>query len=505
MSESLRNHVKAFFHPYLLSLKTLYFFQLGAQSCLVPYVPLYIKHLGLNASENGIIFGSLPFVSMLAKPVTGALSDKFKAPYALARIFSLMQLAFFISVYFVPSMNVLHPIHNITCHTSNTAYYDSSNLGNFTCINLIDNSTFSAQVPTANISSYVADQCDLNCSWIPPLETTADGISIRWTLQFWLSGLLLIFAWYGYASVVTLDDSIAFGIVNSAPVPTTYGANRVLGTMGWAIGALAVGFLLDEFSDTSPQDRDFTPAFIAFAVAAVLGVASTLFLPKQILVENEKLLLSVTKSVFTFEVLLFCAGTFVAGINSGLLYGYLAWYQSDLGATNLLLGITVFVQCCYEAPMMAVSGWIIKKIGYHGCMLLCLVSFGIRFLAYGLIVDPWFVLLIDIVHSVGFGLSYAAMTNFAFAKAPVGGTATLQGILGSTYEGIGQGIGGIAAGLFYQQYGARATWLGYSVFSFTASIFYAIFSFIHSRSAKKSADLQTLAVSLQSMDFNQKP
>ena len=30
-----------------------------------------------------------------------------------------------------------------------------------------------------------------------------------------------------------------------------------------------------------------------------------------------------------------------------MLYGYLAWYQSELGGTNLLIGVTVFVQACY--------------------------------------------------------------------------------------------------------------------------------------------------------------
>ena len=87
--------------------------------------------------------------------------------------------------------------------------------------------------------------------------------------------------------------------------------------------------------------------------------------------------------------------------------------------------------------MMAISSWIIRKLGYHGCMLLCLLSFGVRFLGYYWMTNPWYVLLIDFVHSVGYGLFYASMTSFAFEKAPPGATATLQGILGATYEGFG--------------------------------------------------------------------
>lgn len=120
-----------------------------------------------------------------------------------------------------------------------------------------------------------------------------------------------------------------------------------------------------------------------------------------------------------------------------MLYGYLGWYQSELGASGLLLGVTIFAQCAYEAPMMALSGWVIRKVGYHGCMLMALVSFGLRFIAYSFLVDPWYILMIDFTHAFGFGLFYATMNSFAFDKAPPGLTGTLQGILGATYEGFG--------------------------------------------------------------------
>ena len=127
----------------------------------------------------------------------------------------------------------------------------------------------------------------------------------------------------------------------------------------------------------------------------------------------------------------------MSGVCSGVLYGYLAWYQSELGASGLLLGITVFVQASYEAPMMAVSEWFIRKAGYHGCVMLCLLSYGVRFIGYYFIKNPWLVLPIDVTHSVGYGLFYASMTSFAFEKAPPGTSATLQGLLGAIYEGFG--------------------------------------------------------------------
>ena len=116
------------------------------------------------------------------------------------------------------------------------------------------------------------------------------------------------------------------------------------------------------------------------------------------------------------------------GICTGLLYGYFGWYLTELGASNLLVGIAVFSQCVFEVPMMALSGWIIRVVGYHNCMILSLTSFGIRFLGYYFLGNPWYVMLIETTHSVGFGLFYASMTSFAFERAPPGGAATLQGL-----------------------------------------------------------------------------
>ncbi|OQV12201.1 hypothetical protein BV898_13543 [Hypsibius exemplaris] len=130
---------------------------------------------------------------------------------------------------------------------------------------------------------------------------------VQWTHQFWLTGLLLAVGWFGYGAAVTLNDAIAFSVVESSPVKTTYGANRVLGTMGWASFALLIGLLLQTFSDSAAaEDRDFTPAFATFAVAAVLAFGATFFLraPKPVEIPPP-LVKAVGRSLWTVDVMLF--------------------------------------------------------------------------------------------------------------------------------------------------------------------------------------------------------
>nr|KAG5696504.1 hypothetical protein BaRGS_021040 [Batillaria attramentaria] len=48
-------------------------FALGS---LQPYLVVYLKQQGLSASESGVLFGSMPFLSFLVQPLVGAAADR---------------------------------------------------------------------------------------------------------------------------------------------------------------------------------------------------------------------------------------------------------------------------------------------------------------------------------------------------------------------------------------------------------------------------------------------
>lgn len=45
---------------------------------LLPFIPLYMKQIGLSSTQTGIIYGIMPFVGFLVRPIIGALLDKFQ-------------------------------------------------------------------------------------------------------------------------------------------------------------------------------------------------------------------------------------------------------------------------------------------------------------------------------------------------------------------------------------------------------------------------------------------
>lgn len=92
-----------------------------------------------------------------------------------------------------------------------------------------------------------------------------------------------------------------------------------------------------------------------------------------------------------------------------------------------LQGIAMAIQCFGgEIPFFFLSGWILKKIGHINAMTLVLAAFGVRFILYSLLANPWFVLPIELFNGLTFGIFYATMTSYASIVAPPGTEATLQ-------------------------------------------------------------------------------
>ncbi|KAL4222261.1 hypothetical protein ACF0H5_018298 [Mactra antiquata] len=53
-----------------------HWFESTSNGNLNPFLPVFVKQLGLSSTETGIIFGLLPFIAFLICPLIGALADK---------------------------------------------------------------------------------------------------------------------------------------------------------------------------------------------------------------------------------------------------------------------------------------------------------------------------------------------------------------------------------------------------------------------------------------------
>ncbi len=85
----------------LLFCKIFYFSFVGGLGCVLPYVSIYLKQMGLSPQEIGLISGLRPLVGFISAPVYGALGDRFKIRRWLLLGSVVAWLAFYVGLLFV--------------------------------------------------------------------------------------------------------------------------------------------------------------------------------------------------------------------------------------------------------------------------------------------------------------------------------------------------------------------------------------------------------------------
>ena len=137
------------------------------------------------------------------------------------------------------------------------------------------------------------------------------------------------------------------------------------------------------------------------------------------------------------RVLIFFLWCIVVGLGTAMIWNFLFWHLEDLAALQegcdklssikTLQGLVMGIQCFGgELPFFFLSGWLLKKIGHVNAMSLVLLGFAVRFFCYSLLTNPWWVLPIELLNGVTFGVFYSTMASYASILAPPGTEATIQ-------------------------------------------------------------------------------
>ncbi|KAH1008249.1 major facilitator superfamily domain-containing protein 6 [Dendroctonus ponderosae] len=328
----------------------------------------------------------------------------------------------------------------------------SSDYMAFQIINVTqDESISNPSCPTANINSTCNVTCednDVNALFVT--NEIADDIAYG-SYQFWVFLALMITAWVGQAVTVSIGDAICFAMLGDKP--NRYGYQRMFGALGWGLLSLIAGVLVDVMSEDKNQPN-YSICFYLAAVILVLDfiVSSRLQYTQTKLSTN--IFRDIGKLLLNVRILVFLLWCICVGMCTGLMWNFLLWLVQDLGQARgetriqTLQGIIMGVQCLGgELPFFFLSGKILKKMGHISAMSLVLFALGVRFVLYSVIENPWYFIPIEFSNGLTFGLFYACMASYASIIAPLGTEATMQGLVGAVFEGVGVSLGSLLAGI----------------------------------------------------------
>jgi MFS family permease len=333
---------------------------------------------------------------------------------------------------------------------------------------------------------------------IPVLSASHVGV--------WIAILLSTFVRSG--AVPVCDRSIVRWYKLRGGHSARYGRVRLWGAVGWGLGSLLVGWIVDAIGG------NLNALFIAHAICFVALVLPSLYIvdfpplqddgavaatelsadingttetengdgdkvvpleepakeapseaapiddePTQMATPNDPAATPKGK-LWSAETAIFFTIVLTQGVFMGIIATALFLYLTELGATTTLLGGTLLSTCVSEVPFFFFSDKIVKALTPHGVLVLASWCLALRLLLYSAI--PFYpaielILPVELLHGVTYACMWSAAVAYGAHVAPPHLEATVQGVMGGIYFGAGSGIGGALGGWAYGAFGGQQT------------------------------------------------
>ena len=236
----------------------------------------------------------------------------------------------------------------------------------------------------------------------------------------------------------------------TAKIGGNYGSIRGMGSLGYMLGSMAVGFLADMYGLDGPL---FTSYILLLGIALFICFTFPKADPKEEEKEkpqkgNFKELL--TNKNFIFILVLIMITQIVVDSSGAYAGNHLI---STLKGDNSLISWLTFVQVLPEFLFLMVASQIIKRLGYKKFFTIATALMAIRLFVYAFIPNSYVFVLISIVHCLGVACSTVASLAYIreVVNPAVFGTAIT---LLNAAMSIAKAIYGYIFGSIYQYFGS---------------------------------------------------
>ncbi|XP_066250282.1 major facilitator superfamily domain-containing protein 6 [Euwallacea similis] len=151
----------------LLSMKTHYFLWNAGTGPVTPYLSTYSRQLGFSSTVVGVIYTILPLSGMIAKPIAGAIADRFHCQKYFFLFTQLLTAAAFMSILYSPKIGVRETA-DFSCTRQNVSFQN------------VEGVTINSEV----FDSIHKQNIDINCQLTCPLSSNdLEVLCVDWQLS----------------------------------------------------------------------------------------------------------------------------------------------------------------------------------------------------------------------------------------------------------------------------------------------------------------------------------
>jgi PPP family 3-phenylpropionic acid transporter len=261
--------------------------------------------------------------------------------------------------------------------------------------------------------------------------------------------LLVVVSSIFLAPVSSLADSATMSMLGNEK--EMYGRLRLGGTFGFAIAAPIAGQLV--------QGLGLKIAFWGCALMYFLALITS-----QKLVHNTEKVHPLGKTslgngsrdlMANPRWLLFLAGALGGGFAMAVTNNYFFPYMKVLGANESTMGLALTLGTVCEVPVMFFGNRLLGYFKAYRLFIFSLVITGIRLVLLAVAGNPIQALAIQLLNGLAFPAMWMAGVSYVDENAPVGMSATAQGIFGAAVFGVGNALGAFIGGTLLENLGAR--------------------------------------------------
>ena len=326
--------------------------------------------------------------------------------------------------------------------------------------------------------------CVLDCMVNVPrgqiCQNTEADVVYRPAVTFWSYLLARTFLGVLTASSLMMFEGAVMATIQE--LGGDYGIQRFVGNFGAIVFAPLGGYLIDVTSDKRPR---FDVAIYIYLGLKLLAAAMILFIDLDFRPPGERILKNLKQVMKNTEVIVFLVQMMFAGTFWGYIEAFLFWYLDDLGAGKFLMGWTVAIGMITSLPFLVFSGPITDLIGHINVIIVGMLAYFIRLIGYSFLENPVFVYPYEALEGFTMALMMTSAVTYVAKISSPSTLASVMGIMGALFFGVGKGTGSLFGGTLMSFIGARNTFRYFAANALLCAIFYVFFQCCYARPADR--------------------
>lgn len=154
----------------------------------------------------------------------------------------------------------------------------------------------------------------------------------------------------------------------------------------------------------------------------------------------------------------------LTGMAGSVISDFLLWQMEDLNATELQMGITLAVTPLCQAAFAPLNITLTRLVKSHDRLLLLgVLGLSLQCLYYSFLWTPWVALPAQLLAGLGVGTLWWSIEAQCMDIASPGTEVAVQRVFQSLYVDLGAGLGSVAGGFVVQTFGVRVLFQGTAV------------------------------------------